>query len=1144
MRGTVTRLSWLCSILAWLGAGALALAQQEDRALQLLLQARQLEQRLSACCRQQKMPEAEQLARQVVALREQLPDQQLQLAGALATLGQLLARRGERTEAVAALERALALQESTLGKEHPAVARLLDSLASLRQAAGELQTALPLFERALAIRRKRPGFADPELAQSLNHLASLLHELGNPQRAQDLAREALALDEKRFGKDAPAVAADLTNLAVLLSAQGNLTGARPLLERSLELRSQAGEAGVPGMARTLESLGTLYRDEGDLQAARDLYEGALTIRQDLLGRAHPDVAESLADLGTVLQAQGDFELAQERFESALGIWEATLGPRHPTVATGLNNLAALLQARGELPAARRLLERSLAIYEEALGKDSPSAATASLNLARLVELQGDRAAARPLLERSLGIYERTLGKDHLEVATALNNLAYLLHDEGELPAARDLFERALRIYETRLGANHPSVATALNNLAALRQEQGDLAGALPLFGRALAILTRSLGADHPDVAAVLSRMGLLARASGDFLAARDSLNRALAIRERLLGAEHLEVGKSLRYLALLEAPRAPHTAFGLAARALAIRASAAGKLLPGLADWERLAFLADSRRYLDLFLALAAGPAEDAAAYDAVLFWKGLAWRMLAASSAATAATTDPVRAASARELSRCRTELARTFLQSPEAAGALQRREALARLTARKEALERQLGGGEAERLVPSRPVVSSQVLAALPAGSGLVDYVVYERETGPLSPTERRLAAFVSKPGLHAPQRVELGALSKVEPLLRAWNRSLSTGVTGASQAQTRGRKVAARLWEPVAARLGACNRVFLCPDGPLCRLPFAALPGPVEGTYLAEQLSLALVTAGEDLGQLDEPGSSSSGLLAIGGLLFDRGAGPPRAESAGQFPASTGTSPGAASSAEGADAGTDCAGLPGGAFPPLPGAALEVSAVTTLFRGAFRDTPPAAVCLLEGTAARKDVLAAAVRGRRFVHLATHGYWNPCGPSSAAFERPTTFELALLDRSQVPVRRNPLLFAGLALSGANLGREGLLSGEEAATLPLRGVELVTLSACESGTGQVVTGEGVLGLRRALMAAGARQVLSALWQVPDEQTLALMTSFYEGYWKRKLPAMDALAAAQRALLARERASGAGAGPLGWAGFVLTVRGR
>ncbi len=185
----------------------------------------------------------------------------------------------------------------------------------------------------------------------------------------------------------------------------------------------------------------------------------------------------------------------------------------------------------------------------------------------------------------------------------------------------------------------------------------------------------------------------------------------------------------------------------------------------------------------------------------------------------------------------------------------------------------------------------------------------------------------------------------------------------------------------------------------------------------------------------------------------------------------------------------------------------------------------------------------------------LATHGYVLP----DQEVKRDDSASLAggganrsarAVTTTGEPIE-DPLLRCGLLLAGANLtnsgktlpGDDGILSGAEIVGLDLLGTDLVVLSACQTGEGQVNTGEGVAGLRQAFQIAGAKSVVATLWTVPDLESAQIMASFYANVAKGQ-PASKALREAQLAFIKQRRddRNYEAAHPYLWAAYGVTGR--
>jgi CHAT domain-containing protein len=238
-------------------------------------------------------------------------------------------------------------------------------------------------------------------------------------------------------------------------------------------------------------------------------------------------------------------------------------------------------------------------------------------------------------------------------------------------------------------------------------------------------------------------------------------------------------------------------------------------------------------------------------------------------------------------------------------------------------------------------------------------------------------------------------------------------------------------------------------------------------------------------------------------------------------------------------------------------LPNSATEVEEIEETFQQSFPGASAVSLCLAEATeqAFRRQAPSAT-----YLHLATHGYFAPEElKSSFNASRADEGTISLFARQDVS-GWHPGLLSGIVLAGANQPPDperddGVLTALEVAELDLSGVELVTLSACETGLGSTAGGEGVLGLQRSFQLAGARTTVASLWEVPDDATRTLMVEFYENLWGKRLPRCEALRQAQLTLLREGRDRGLGTRgprrivrdevtgrlpPYYWAAFVLS----
>jgi CHAT domain-containing protein len=847
-------------------------------------------------------------------------------------------------------------------------------------------------------------------------------------------------------------------------------------------------------ARTYHNLATSFLVKGDYRKAKSLHERALALRKAVLGEDHPDYASSLDGLASVYEAMGDYGGAEPLLRQAVEIKKRVLGDSHPFYAENVNNMASLYRDMGDLAQTKALMHQALEIRKRAYGDKHPLYALSLNSLAMLYHGQGDFGRAESLAQQAAEILKKAVGEEHPYYALSLNSLAQIYESMGDYDRAEPLVRRGLQIREKVLGKGHPSYANSLHTLARLCRDQGRYDRAELLYHQSLEIKEQVLGKAHPSCSLELRELASLYDVMGDYRRAESLVLQALQIDR-----------KSLELTAAVQSER------------------------------QQLIMMETLRSGLDAYLSLASRSDPDSTrVYHEVLAWKGSVFaRQRQLRLARSRPEIDPEVARLFAKLGETTSRLATLAFTALNPQDETTWKAQLQELTETKEQLERDLSrrSSQFETQQKLARLTPAEVQAALPPATALIDFLEYTHSTPPIrgqgkEQKETHLVAFVVRPDRPI-VRLDLGPSAPITSAVDQW-RAVFVDFQPAQAPGTADSSFELRrlVWQPLERWLDGVGAVLVSPDGSLARFPLAALPGKRPGSYLIEERPIALVPVPQLLPQL----------LAKDRRVLGAGGPPPSLLLVGDI--DFGAQPGHLPPAHDGFAGH--VATRGGwllQFPPLPSTILEMGDVRT----AFQQTNPAgAVFEIRGAEATEAALRSQAPGKRFLHLATHGFFAPPELKSA-LDRPVTTADALSGPTPIPgqadlfgsqesiVGFHPGLLSGLALAGANSSakpeadalrlEDGILTALEVAELDLGSTELVVLSACETGLGRSVRGEGLLGLQQAFQVAGARTVVASLWKVNDEVTQQLMSDFYANLWQKHLSPLEALRQAQLRML-------------------------
>lgn len=946
--------------------------------------------------------------------------------------------------------------------------RLHSQIDELIEKKGHYDEALPLAERALALCEKNLPPTDPRLAQALHDLAETHAHRGDVAKAEPFYRKSLAIYEKKPGKNQLDLATLLDHFASALTNIQRLDEAQGMFERALKIAEQVPE--TPGKklhAQALNNLAGIQYYRGNYNQAIALFQKGLAAMEEALGADDPAIAMTASNLAAVLDALGRGAEAKPHYLRALAIREKALGPEHPDVASTLSNLGVLASNEGDMLKATELHERALAIREKVLGPEHPAVAVSLNNLASIMEDRGNTTKAKAFYERALSISEKKLGPKHPNTIQILHNYAAILMNLHD-PAAGVFLVRLMDIQRTKDPKTFDLTSMDTSLWIAQLALQIDLgAEARELAEIVLEAIEAKLSPTHYRAALCLAVIGSSYQLEGNYRQAASFLERAVAVGEKALGPHHAQYARLLwKHADMLAESGAVEQALRVSAKASEIDEHNLKTVLGAGSEAQKRGYAASNARNADraVSIHIVGAPTHPQAielGLLTVLRRKGRVLDALVDGVAALRNRLSKEDAALLDELAALRGVVARMAVSPP---ATLEDKIIVSAAEKKIEELEAQISNQSAPFRQAESPITIQAIQASIPAQGALVEMFLWHPIVKQKQQFEHYVAYILHRDG--PAHWLDLGEAERIDKVATQFLSALRD--PGREDISKWGRELDALLMHPIRKQLGNAHQIIFSPDGLLNLVPIGALIGE-DGKYLVENYAISYVVSGRDLMHMGTRTKARSEDVVVANPNF--GAKPPSDETAPKDRAA--------------------AGLSGAFFGALPGTKDEAVAIGHIF--------PHARILTQADATEKAFKE--LHGPRLLHVATHGFFLRGAKAASASTRGLELELSPRnDKKRKEI--NPLVLSGLALAQANSrpseGEDGILTALEASALDLWGTQLVVLSACETGLGELENGEGVSGLRRALFTAGAESAMMSLWKVDDDATRDLMVGVYE----------------------------------------------
>ena len=833
----------------------------------------------------------------------------------------------------------------------------------------------------------------------------------------------------------------------------------------------------------LHNLSGSYCNYGDYNNAIKYGMESLELDKTLYGEQHSEYAIGLHALGAAYMAKAEYTQALSYFQKMKQVLERIGKTNDDLYAQALNDIGSIYDDVGDLKQSENYLMQAMRLREKLSGKNSSDYANSLNNLATLYIQTGNLDKARDYFEQALKIFESIYGKDHIECAATLGNLGAVYEGLKDYNKAEQYHQRALTIRRKTFGNNHPNCALSLNNLGLIYDHNRDYKSALQYHQEALQIREAVFGELNFNTASSYSNIGGVYEAMKDYAHAAEYYEKAYSIFCKL----HLEQNPKFATVV---------SNVGYAYYELGNYKKAAPFLLKSY-DIRKTKFLhslefmteAERKNYWEamqyefeyslpnlVMECYKTAPRYTGMAYDNQLFYKGALLQSADAVKRSILESGDTKLINQWNELNDIRKQIL-TLQESETDTTIIKEKEHQA------EQLEKSLTQSSAVFRENSQldAIKWKDVRAALKSNEVAIEFASVLRPSG-----DEIYYALVLRKDFEWPLLIPLFDEAVVRTIIE------KATPNEQYQYNASGRLLFQRVWSKLIEYVKKDETIYFAASGMLHQLAIESLPIDTEHTMSSMYNIVRLSSTRE----LVKKTSTDAHLTAVlyGGIYYDADLDELTAQSENYSNMSLASS----------RAVVDDSFRAGVHY--LKGTKREVEDINTILKQQRVKT----ALYTSGAANEESFKALTGKHTNVLHIATHGfYWTDDAAKKQRYFMQRN-EFSAQNATSDPLNRCGLLFAGanIALRGhsdelpADV-QDGILTAKEISLLDLKDAQLVVLSACETGKGEV-TGDGVFGLQRAFKMAGAKSIIMTLWQVNDDATRMFMTSFYRHYSQSK----------------------------------------
>ncbi len=844
-------------------------------------------------------------------------------------------------------------------------------------------------------------------------------------------------------------------------------------------------------ARESNEMGELFYSMNQFWLAQVWFQDAKLEFEQIGQTNHPQYFKVIANLGLLYHTMGRYAMAEEFTQMALEMRRDNLGSNSSATAASLNNMAVLNKDKGFYADAQRLFDQSIAIFSSNDPYGSSYAIVLN-NKAILLQIMGQLGDAEKLLNQSLELAEdnTSLREKSNNYQRIMVNLALLYQEQGKYDKAEEIYLRAIKIKESQLKTKHPDYAHLLNNLASLYMIMGKYDQVEQNLLTALDIYEDKLGKVHPSYASTLSNLGNFYRYQGNTNLAKQKLQDALELRLEIFGEDHPSINQTKEDLALTYWIEG---SIQLAAdsyhEVLNKELDFIFSYFPPMTESEKAKFWAKSRVKFLRFYAFVGQHYQSIPGLTKAMYEYHIATKAILLNISTK--IREEILNGSDENLKEKyllwldKKETLVTFYSYSKEELAKEKID-VARIENEANELERYLSSNSEifREGYKNAQTTFEQVKSSLLADDAVVDIVQGYKFDKILSDQSQYYALITRSQDVEPVMKVLENGNELDGKYYKNYKNSIRLKMDDEYSFDN--------YWAKIEREVSTKKNLFVSFDGIFNQLNINTFRYP-DKSYVIDRHRLVYLTNSKNI--ISYRKKSSERIASKNATLVG-------------FP----------------DYGNQ------GTISSLPGTKVEIDNIDLILKR-------------NGFATEKYMVASASElnvkysyDPSILHIATHGYFLNDQQASRSRQ--------VFGVEPIRASENPLLRSGLFLAGAESAmtasmsmdskssNNGILTAYEAMNMHLNNTNIVILSACETGLGDVVAGEGVYGLQRAFQMAGTETVLMSLWKVDDNATKDLMVKFYEE-WIKTNKKHEAFVNAQLALKAKYK------NPYYWGAFVM-----